>query len=122
MSRKDKRDQRVYINNAIRDDLNWALSHIENSDGVHLYKSLSWTPSVADFVIYCDACPGGLGFWYPSLKEGYYAATPMNIPTNAIFYFETLSVISALDNVQAKAPKDSKILIYTDNMNTVDIF
>ena len=46
----------------------------------------------------------------------------MNIPTNAIFYFETLSVISALDNVQAKAPRNSKILIYTDNMNTVDIF
>ena len=122
MSGKDKRDQRVYINNAVREDLIWALTHIENSDGVHLYKSLSWTPSLADYVIYCDACPGGLGFWYPSLKEGCYAATPVNIPTNAIFYFETLSVISALDNIQAKAPKNSKILIYMDNMNTVDIF
>ena len=48
MSGKDKRDQRVYINNAVREDLTWALTHIENSDGVHLYKSLSWTPSLAD--------------------------------------------------------------------------
>jgi hypothetical protein len=75
MSGKDKKDQRVYINNAIRDDLIWALSHIEKSDGVHLLKSFSWTPFLADFVIYCNACPEGMGFWYPSSKEGYYAAT-----------------------------------------------
>jgi hypothetical protein len=122
MRGKDKRDQRVYINNAIRDDLIWALSHIEKSDGVHLFKSFSWTPSLADYVIYCDACPEGMGFWYPSSKEGYYAATPVNAPTNAIFYFESLCVVSALVNAQAKAPRGSKILIYTDNANAVDIF
>jgi hypothetical protein len=63
-----------------------------------------------------------MGFWYPVSKDGYYAHTPVNVPTNAIFYFETLSVLSALDNVQTKAKKGSKILIYTDNSNTVDIF
>ena len=84
-----------------------------------LFRSI---PSEADFVIYCDACPDGMGFWYPVSKDGYYAPTPVNPPTNAIFYFESLSVLSALDNVQNKAPRGSKILIYTDNKNTVDIF
>jgi hypothetical protein len=122
MAGKQIRDQRIYINNAIRDDLMWAISHIEQLGGVHLLKSFSWSPDEANFVIFCDACPEGMGFWYPVSKDGYYAPTPVNVPTNVIFYYETLSVLSALVNVQTKAPRGSKILIYTDNANTVDIF
>ena len=116
------RDQRVYINNAIRDDLMWAITHIENSQGVHLFKSFSWSPESADYVIYCDACPDGMGFWYPVSKEGFYAPTPVDVPTDVIFYFEALCVLSALDNVKNFAPRGSRILIYTDNANCVDIF
>ena len=122
MGGKQNREQRVYINNAIRDDLTWASNHIKASDGVHLFKSLTWNPSSADFIIYCDACPEGMGYWYPVSKDGYYTPTPVNAPTNAIFYFETLCVLSALHHVQTKARKGSKILIYTDNANMVDIF
>ena len=77
---------------------------------------------MADFVIYCDACPEGMGFWYPVSKDGYYAPTPVNVPSDVIFYFEALCVLSALDHVQSKAQRGAKILIYTDNTNTVDIF
>ena len=119
---KQQKDQRIYINNAIRDDLKWALTHLESSEGVHLFKSFSWSPSIADFVIYCDACPEGLGFWYPHSKEAYYGPTLVSVPTNAIFYFESLAVLSALVNVQRKAARGSKILIYTDNLNTIDMF
>lgn len=63
-----------------------------------------------------------MGFWYPSTKEGYYAPTPINVPTSVIFYFECLCVLSALADVQNKAPPGSKIVIYTDNSNTVDVF
>jgi hypothetical protein len=115
-------NQRIYINNAIRNDLMWAVNHIESSNGVQLFESYHWDPPSADFVIYCDACPEGLGFWYPISKDGYYAPTPVNIPSNAIFYYEALCVLSAIMNVQSKAPRNSKILIYTDNTNSVDIF
>jgi hypothetical protein len=101
MSGKNRRDQKVYINNAIRDDLLWALSHIKKSDGVHLLKSFSWTPSIADFVIYCDACLEGMGFWYPSSKEGFYAATSVQVPSNIIFFFKALCIISVIENVQS---------------------
>ena len=50
-SRKQNREQRIYINNAIRDDFLWALTHIENSDGIHLLRSFSWCPSLADFIL-----------------------------------------------------------------------
>jgi hypothetical protein len=122
MSGKRIRDQRIYINNAVREDLLWAITHIESSSGVHLFRSFNWNPTSADFVIYCDACPEGMGFWYPDSKEGYYAPTPVNAPTNAIFYYETLCVLSALINVQSRAPRGAKIIIYTDNSNSVDIF
>ena len=122
MGGKQNKEQRVYINNAIRDDLSWALTHLENSDGIHLFKSISWTPPQADCTVYCDACPEGLGFWYPDFKEGYYAPTPVDVPSGVIFYFEALCVLSALDHVQTKAPRGSKVLLYTDNTNTVDIF
>lgn len=121
-SRKQNQEQRIYINNAIRDDFLWALTHIENSDGVHLLKSFSWCPSLADFIIFCDACPEGLGFWYPVSKDAYHAPTPVNVPSNVIFYFEALCMLLALNHIQTKAPRGSKILIYTDNKNTVDIF
>ena len=100
----------------------WAIHHIKNSSGVHLFKSMTWAPASADFIIYCDACPEGMGFWYPVSKDGYYAPTPVNVPSDVIFYFETLCVLSALVDVQKKAPNRSKILIYTDNSNTVDVF
>jgi hypothetical protein len=119
---KNNRDQRVYVNNAIRDDLAWALHHIESSDGVHLFKSFSWSVNSADLTIFCDACPEGLGFWYPISKEGFYGQTPVNAPTDVIFYYEALSVVSALLHAQTKARRGARILIYTDNTNTVDVF
>ncbi|KAF8812582.1 hypothetical protein BYT27DRAFT_7252098 [Phlegmacium glaucopus] len=100
---KHNREQRIYINNAIRDDFMWAIHHIEKSEGVHLLKSTSWSPADADYVVYCDACPEGMGFWYPDNKTGFYAPTPVNVPCEYIFYFESLCVLSALDNVQSRA-------------------
>ena len=63
-----------------------------------------------------------MGFWYPASKEGYYAPIPVNVPSNVIFYYETLCVLSALVNIASKAPCTSKILIYTDNINSINIF
>lgn len=92
---KQKHEQRIYINNAVRDDLSWAITHIKNSDSVHLFKSITWTPPSADIVIYCDTCPEGMGFFYPFSKEGYYAPTPVNPPSNA-FSFSKLCVFCQL--------------------------
>ena len=72
--------------------------------------------------IYCDACPEGMGFWYPETEMGFWARTPRDGGEHFIFYFEALCVLSALYHADLSAPYASRILIYTDNQNTVDIF
>jgi hypothetical protein len=119
---KGNHEQCVYINNTIRNDLTWAIHHLKHSDNVHLLKSFTWSSNSSNFTIYCDACPEGMGFWYLVSKDGYYAPTPVNVPSNVIFYFESLCVLSTLHHIQTKAQQSAKILIYTDNTNTVDIF
>ena len=119
---KENREQQVYINNARQDDLSWAINYLKHSNSVHLLKSFTWTPNSTDFTIFCDTCPDGMGFWYLVSKDGYYAPTPVNVPSNIIFYFETLCALSALEHVQMKVKHGLKILIYADNSNTVDIF
>jgi hypothetical protein len=41
ISGKQNRDQRIHINNAVRNDLSWAIHHIRNSNGVHIMKSIA---------------------------------------------------------------------------------
>ena len=119
--RKDSALQ-VHINNAIREDFRWAANKLESSSGVLLLKSIHWGLSDATHVIYCDACPSGMGFWYPGLDIGFVSPTPTQWNPLLIFYFEALCVLSALHDAHRRSPSGSRFLIYTDNSNTVDIF
>jgi hypothetical protein len=114
--------RRIWVNNSIRDDFAWAARHIESSNGIHLFRASDWDPTLADFTIYCDACPEGMGFWYPSLDLGFYSPTPENSEITIIFYFEALCVFCALKDVASRAHRGARVVIYTDNMNTVHIF
>lgn len=78
----------------------------------------------ATLTIYCDACPGGMGFWYPDLNIGYYSPTPSYEHPDLIFYFEALCVLSALYDAhqQTLTPGVGRFIIFTDNLNTVNIF
>lgn len=112
----------IYINDTIRSDLLWAAQWIEQSTGVHLLSSTVWNASDADFIVYCDASLSGLGFWIPSSCAGFHSSIPYNVPPSLIFYFEALCVVSALQHCADIATVPSKILIYTDNFNSVNIF
>jgi hypothetical protein len=46
----------------------------------------------------------------------------LSTPANLIFYYEALCVLSALHHAANACDTPSKIVIYTDNSNTVDIF
>jgi len=113
--------QYVHINNDVRSDFAWALETLTHLQPVLLLHSLVWQPSEASLTAYCDACPEGLGFWFPSTEMGYYSTAPTNVPT-LIFYLEALCVLSALELGCRKLPPHSRLLLYTDNQNTVDIF
>jgi hypothetical protein len=112
----------IWINNAVREDLRWGLEKIKSSDGLLLLENVSWTASQATHIVYCDACPTGMGFWYPDLNVAFCADTPMDDVTGLIFYFEALCVLGAIRDACLRAGCRGRVLIFTDNLNTVDIF
>ena len=65
-----------------------------------------------------------MGFWLPDKCVGYYSPVPEDTTDEQIFYFEALCVLSAIHHVVDLlcVPPSSRILIYTDNDNTVAIF
>jgi hypothetical protein len=69
----------------------------------------------------------GMGFWYPKLGIGGYSPIDFEPPvgfesTNAtIFFYKALCVVSAIHYL-SEALSTSTAVIYTDNINTVDIF
>lgn len=122
MAGKTSRFNQIYINNPVRFDLSWALDHVRRLPGTHIISATTWDPAEADTILYTDACLEGMGFWYPGQRIGFYSTTPSHPPSKLIYYFEALCVVSALDHVSRFHPSASKVVIYTDNFNTVDIF
>lgn len=119
----------VWINNTVHADLNWALEKIKETPGRLLLDSVTWSSTEATYTIYCDACPAGMGFWYSALDLAFYSPTPADDLTGLadrnglIFYFEALCVLSVLlDACTYQTGSPGRFVIYTDNLNTVDIF
>ena len=113
--------QYVHLNNDVRRDFRWALDTLTRLPPVLLLESLLWLPSDATLIAYCDAYPKGLGFWFPSTNLAFYSAAPHDTQ-HIIFYLEALCVLSALEFCCQRLPPRSKLILYTDSHNTVDIF
>lgn len=114
----------IRINNAVCTDLEWAASHLERDTGIRILHQINWDTSSANVTLYCDVCLEGMGFWSPDKCVGYYSPVPETTTEEHIFYYEALCVLSAIHYVTdfLCVPPTSKILIYTDNDNTVAIF
>ncbi|KAF9543880.1 hypothetical protein CPC08DRAFT_649764 [Agrocybe pediades] len=63
-----------------------------------------------------------MGFWYPSTKTAFASPMPVSLADNIIFYFESLTVYCALLDVARTCNSGDRIVIYTDNLNTVHMF
>ena len=90
--------------------------------GTRVLKSLDWNPDSADILAYCDVSLSGLGFWFPGISIGFWSPIPKNLPCDTIFYFEALSVLSAIIQSTSLGFPVEKLVIYTDNINTVQMF
>jgi hypothetical protein len=119
---KDQPLMKIWVNNAVRDDLVWASAHLRDSLGIRLLSSVSWNTEDADETVLCDASITGLAFWIPACHQSYYSPVPLDTASDIIFYFEALAVAGALDNLRTSAMNSSKIIVYTDSLNTVNIF
>ncbi|KAF8808054.1 hypothetical protein BYT27DRAFT_7097638 [Phlegmacium glaucopus] len=63
-----------------------------------------------------------MGYWSPKTCEGFRCAIPRST-RNGIFFFEALTVLSALSHVcEYASPKPRCLAILTNNSNTFDMF
>lgn len=121
---KQRPNALIFLNKQAITHLLWVADAFEKHDGIHILTSRTWGPREADIVIYCDASLSGLGFWCPKPLQAFAANKP-EAPTGVednIFWYEALTVLSALEWVTRQAHKPWRVLIYTDNLNTVQIF
>ena len=113
---------KIYVSKAVIQDLNWFVSHVRQLDGIYLFQDVNWTTDHADFVAYADACLSGLGFFLEDTREGFQCEVPHDPPRDTIFFFEALAVVSVVEAVTHLSPVPERLLIFSDNTNTVDIF
>ncbi|KAJ7078632.1 hypothetical protein C8R43DRAFT_910331 [Mycena crocata] len=64
-----------------------------------------------------------MGFYIPNMCIGFQSELPSGInPPLKIFFYEALCVCAALHQAALILPKGSRLTIYTDSSNSVDIF
>jgi hypothetical protein len=121
---KSEANTLVRVNNDMRRELSWFVEHVQKSDGVHFLKSVEWSPTDSDIsvmIAYVDASGIGIGVWFPGEYVGYQCPLPIDAPKDVIFFFEALTVCSAI-HLTRNHIKTSCLVVFTDNTNTFDIF
>ena len=122
ISGKSESHAKIFVSKAVIRDLHWFVEHVRNSDGVYLFEDVDWDAEQADVIAYSDACLSGLGFFFENSDEGFQCSVPQQPPKDTIFYFEALAVVSAVDAATRLASVPSRLLIFSDNTNTVNMF
>ena len=121
MRSKDKLSAPIFVNVTIRFELSWFSLHVRRLGGVHILESVAWKPSQANYVFFCDASLSGLGCYFPAILTGYLADPPTWAPNDNIFFLEALCVCWAI-HIAHRHCLRGRILIFTDNKNTVTMF
>ena len=130
---KTRANARIYLNSGIIRELSWLSDYISAAPPVRIFSATSWDPVEArsaglrQLEVFTDALSIALAYYFPALGLAYHAQLPPNPPADTIFWYEALAVCSAINhaaNVWACdfSPKLDRLLVSTDNMNTVHMF
>jgi hypothetical protein len=122
MAENPNPNKRIRVNEPLVRDLLWIRQRIRQSSGVFLMDSIAWDEPDADTVIYTDASLSGLGFWCAMGNEAYYADLPWPVPEKTIFFYEAFVVLCAIRYAIALPSKPKRLLIFSNNFNTVNMF
>ena len=87
-------------------------------------SATGWGVNNANITLFCNTCPLGLGFWYPTGNIGFHHPFTTVPGNHSIFYCEALTVMLAIGwAVQHLHLHHSSCLaIFSDNSNTVNMF
>jgi len=122
MSGKTETHAKIFVNKGVIRDLSWFVSEVRILDGVYLFEDVDWLAEDAELTAIGDACLSGMGFYFENSREGFQCVLPYHAPKHTIFYFEALVVVSIVNAVTHMPKVPSKLLVLSDNTNTVDIF
>jgi len=82
----------------MRRELLWFIDHIKHSDGIHMLKSVKWSPydwMATTLIRYSDASGVGMGVWFLGEYPGFQCPLPTDGPKDLIFFYEALAICSA---------------------------
>jgi hypothetical protein len=133
MTGKTKPNACIYLNSSIISELRWLALYIKSAPPVRIFSAISWDPAdaksagILQLEVFTDASSVALAYYFPSLKLAYHAPLPTNPPSNTIFWFEALAVCCAIHHTADVwacnfSPKLHRLLVHTDNMNSVNMF
>src|SRR6202522_4772919 len=122
MSGKTETHAKISVNKGVIRDLSWFVSEVRILNGIYLFEDFDWLAKDAELTAIGDACLSGMGFYFENSQEGFQCILPYDAPKHTIFYFEALVVVSIVNAVTHMSNIPSKLLVLSDNTNTVDIF
>jgi hypothetical protein len=122
MSGKSECHAKIFVNKGVINDLKWFVSNVQELSGIYLFEDVDWSAEEADVTASGNACLLGLGYFFEDSREGFQCDLPCDNPKDTIFYFEALVVVSIIDAIAHFPNVPSKLLVFSDNVNTVDIF
>jgi hypothetical protein len=102
-------------------DLEWGYLHLLNSDGVLLLSAQDWEiDDVSVVTVYTNACLTRLGIHILDSDLGFWGKFGNDLPSDCIYYWELWAVVTAVHyTVTDLNLEDEKLVIFTDNSNTV---
>ena len=107
----------------MRRELLWFVDHLKRSNGIHMLKSVEWSPydrMATTLIGYSDTLGVGMGVWFPGEYAGFQCLLSTDGPKDLIFFHEALAICSAF-HLGVKYACD-RIAIYSDSTNAVDMF
>jgi hypothetical protein len=122
ISGKSETHAQIHVSKAVADDLSWFVLHVEQSEGIRVFEATDWTADEADLTAYGDASGIGMGFYFVESRTGFQSTLPHGPPKDVIFYFEALAVLSIVKEACSHIHIPKRLVVFSDNMNTVDIF
>jgi hypothetical protein len=73
----------IQVNKAMRQELLWFIHHVKISNGIHMLKSIEWSPynrMATTLIGYADALGSGMGIWIRGKYIGYQCHLPSDGP------------------------------------------
>ena len=78
------------------------MRYIKTAPPVQIFSAISWDPvevrsaGICQLEAFTDASAIALAYYFPSLKLAYHSRLPSSALANTIFWFEALTVCSAI--------------------------